>query len=443
MPNHRFFLVILLLILPTQLGLHTWPDWAMVLGRRIDYLSPTLYVTDLFVLLTIGTWFLGTIVKTRNKKLNTKNNYKRIVLFIFLTTFIFLNIMNAASREVAFYKWIKVIEYTLLGWYIVKTKPSFTSIVFPLTVSLFYSSIIAIIQFYLQHSIGGLFWFLGERTFTMNTPGIALMESCSWKDIGSCGLILRPYATFPHPNVLGGFLAVTLPLLFHQIIEPMSSTTGKRNGAMYYWFTIVSFVLGGVALILTFSRSAWIVAILATLWVWVRTSKEKKHNCLSNVIPGFPLHFLLALGIAAISIYIVQSFQTREESVVVRTQLNNTSVALWKQSPIIGVGLGNFLVMLPEVLPTRSIYFLQPVHNIYLLILVETGAVGFLLFLLILWLVFRKYVTRDSRNQTQGYIRIPYHMSLAALLLLGLVDHYPLALQQGQLLLTLLIALSW
>jgi hypothetical protein len=41
----------LLLLLPTQLGLHFWPQWASVFGMRVDYLSPTIYLTDIIIFL--------------------------------------------------------------------------------------------------------------------------------------------------------------------------------------------------------------------------------------------------------------------------------------------------------------------------------------------------------------------------------------------------------
>ena len=50
-------------------------------------------------------------------------------------------------------------------------------------------------EFIKQASLNGLFWWLGERTFTSSTPGIA-------KAVIDGRLLMRPYATFPHPNVL-------------------------------------------------------------------------------------------------------------------------------------------------------------------------------------------------------------------------------------------------
>ena len=65
--------------------------------------------------------------------------------------------------------------------------------------------------------------------------------------------------------------------------------------------------------------------------------------------------------------------------------------------------------------------FLQPVHNIYLLLLSEAGVIGLFMFLWILW-------------------RAKKHWVILIVFFLGLVDHYFLTLQQGQLLLVILLS---
>jgi len=160
---HQIFFSLLLILLPTQLGLHFWPEWALVLGRRVDYLSPTLYLTDILIFLTIIFWWI-------TSKPRITHNAKVIVPFILFAA---INIIFADSPIVALYKWAKVLEFGLLGVYIVKTKQTIRSVIIPLTIGVLYSSVIAITQFVLQRSVGGPLWLLGERTFSNQTPGIA------------------------------------------------------------------------------------------------------------------------------------------------------------------------------------------------------------------------------------------------------------------------------
>ncbi len=439
---HQRFFWLFLALLPTQLGLHFWPEWAGVLGRRVDYLAPTLFLTDLLVFLTIGFWLVAVlsqwaqgnpksqipmtkqIPRFKIPKFQTKYLWLVVAL-----VFVGINIFIAPNRYVAMYKWFKIGEFGLLGWYIVRTKPKLSFIITPLAVGVLYSSILAITQFFLQHSVGGLLWWLGERTFGVDTPGVARI-ALNWSPASPAGglgfghwdfgLKLRPYATFPHPNVLGGFLAAVLPLLLMSLLRPMGPMSQMKK-RMY----VIALVAGVIALLLTFSRSAIIVGAVA-IAIAIARMRNYELRIRRNA------RYIFFIVFSMIIIFLASYFMlhnSSEESVVVRGQLNTAAIKLWQSSPLFGVGLGNFLVRLPEALPVRTIYFLQPVHNIYLLVLSEIGIVG--VGLIVLWIA----------SQSQKW-RVSLHFSLFTLLLLGLVDHYPLTLQQGQLLLTVLVGMS-
>ncbi|MEK7497805.1 MAG: hypothetical protein AAB656_02715, partial [Patescibacteria group bacterium] len=44
-----FLFGLLVILLPTQIALHIWPDWALVQGIRVDYLAPAIYLTDIII----------------------------------------------------------------------------------------------------------------------------------------------------------------------------------------------------------------------------------------------------------------------------------------------------------------------------------------------------------------------------------------------------------
>jgi len=392
---HQFFFSLLILFLPTQLGYHVWPQWAMVLGRRVDYLSPTLFFTDILVAFTLCFWALSQ-KRLRLPKIHRSHWFALVVFAIVVG----INIFFAQSKPVAIYHWIKYIEFTLLGLYIVKTKFPSPTLFFLLSIGILYSAVIAIVQFFFQHSIGGPMWFLGERSFTVDTPGIAriALGGKEW---------IRSYGTFPHPNVLGGFLATVLPVVIYH-------WSGRKK--IFFWATII---LGIAGIVTAFSRSAWIIFALGVLWVW----QKKKQTFW---IP-------LIAGISMILLFFFIPLSPVDESVVVRHQLNDAAIQMFQSSPLYGVGLGNFLVTLPDHLPSRTIYFLQPVHNIYLLLLSEIGIIGITFLAGILHFLFKKKIFVIHLS--------PVSYPIIAFFLLGLIDHYPLTLQQGRLLFTLFIAM--
>lgn len=406
MQLHRKIFFLILVLIPTQLGLHLWPAWTTVLGRRIDYLSPTIYLTDILIILVLGLYFLGS-QKVRFPKL--KINLTRLIRILLILGLIILNIVLAKSPQAAIYQWLKTIEYFGLGLYIVKTKPNLKLISFGLSIGIIYSVAIALMQFYLQHAVGGIFWFLGERSFSAETAGIAKI------DLGPAwGLKLRPYATFPHPNVLAGFLAISLLFVWDQILK-----IRRHDRTFYYYLFVIS--LGYLGLILTFSRSAIILGLLTGI-IFITTRLQKKFRVYAFLI------FILISGLLLTFI----KFNPIEESIVVRGDLNMVAFRLWQLSPVIGIGAGNFLIRLPEMLPSRQIYFLQPVHNIYLLWLVQTGLIGLIIFALYIFQIIRKI---RSVNPVVVF-------SLVTILLIGLFDHYFLTLQQGQIILTLILSLA-
>jgi hypothetical protein len=98
---------------------------------------------------------------------------------------------------------------------------------------------------------------------------------------------------------------------------------------------------------------------------------------------------------------------------------------------LFGVGWGNFLTALPLYLSERTIYFLQPVHNIYLLAVAQLGVFGSL-FIGLGIMYYGKLMKRTLSI---------YSVSLVLVLLLGIVDHYFLTLQSGQLLFATIIGL--
>lgn len=421
---HLLIFHFIILLIPVQLGYHFWPDWSHVLGRRLDYLSPTIYMTDILLFALLLVWFIELIPKILNREFITQNIKKNGIYILVCCSIIVVNISTSLSPSLALYVWLKFLEYGLFSVYIVKTKKVFSTFKFSLCIAVLYSSFLAILQFYFQHSIGGLLWFLGERSFSANTPGIAQIPI--FLDFGilklDFGLVLRAYGTFSHPNVLGGFLAVTLPLLYGitaSVENPglLQDSTLQKMTWIVFRLTLIAGVL---ALILTFSRSAWIVGIVGMIIAFIQKTD------VSRSLKSGVRKYTLAALVIGILFSIIVIHNSNEETVVIREQLNAAAIRIWTSHIWTGVGLGNFLVALPSVLPAKFIYFLQPVHNIYLLLLSELGIFGFGCMIICIWNV-RKNI----------------HLSwpIIALFLLGAVDHYPLTLQQGQLLLAVSVGL--
>jgi hypothetical protein len=456
------------------LGFHFWPEWSYVLGRRIDFLSPTLFVSDILLAGTVLFWLAeyllnnksikGLVLSIRGLVVGIKGiKFSFTLLYLILfPLFIYLNTTHAVSRPVAFYSWVKFFEYALLFYYIVKTKPSMRLLSIGVTIGMLYSSGIAIGQFLLQHSLGGIFWFLGERTFTVDTPGIARFPLCL-PSIFGCIEFLRSYATFPHPNVLGGYLAVGIPIILQNQKSKIKNQIDRyQKEKIDVWLEGVrnaAIILGLIAVAVTFSRSAALVVVLYGLFRVIQLFIFDKVKLLNtelgilNTVFGIRYSvfkkatILFVILLFFVGLYVLKNMSLLDESVVVRQDLMVSSLKLFQSAPLLGIGLGNFIVRLPDVLTAHAVYFLQPVHNIYLLLLSEIGIAGvFLLLLFGFYLLNQRKLKikyQISNIQIKNiHIFFTLHYPLFVILVLGLVDHYWLTLQQGQLLLVMILGFS-
>lgn len=328
---------LLIFLLPTQLAYHFWPEWAFIFGVRVDYLAPAVYLTDLLIV------FLVAISRTK---------IKTVYLFT-ICLFALFNVIYSISPWVSFWKWLKILELIYFAKYIFDSKKllktKFFTKVFSL--SLILISIIGIAQFLMGKTVG--FTFLGERTFNVSTPGIALQGIFDRE-------YLRAYSIFSHPNSFAGYLFVSV-IMFFSVLRKLKS----------FWPVIL---FSFVAFLLTFSLSAFLGTGI-----------------------GLPLAFI--------------EFDFNTSEIGERLELINVAKEIISKNFLMGTGLGTF------VLTNR---LMQPVHNIFLLILSEIGIAGFFALCTLYYVLFKRH----------KYI-------FFFLLITGLLDHYWLTLQQNLLLLAL------
>lgn len=431
MENISYYLLIL--FLPTQLGKHFWPDFSYVHGLRIDYLSPTVYLTDVIVGLLLTVWFIGKLgektarsskVKSQKSKLQFRiKNHKHLLLWLLASGYL-LSVILFSNRIIGgLYSLFKFLEISFVGYYTAKfisDKLRFKKIIILLCASSIFESLLAVFQFLNHGSLGGLFYYLGERTFNSTTPGIANATL-------NGELVLRPYGTLPHPNVLAGFLVVVMILALFMSAENKSRKVLSSKYKVLRGFTLV---IGSIGLFLTMSRVAILIWVLICAYYLVVVLKKRMVTYVGALI--LIVFMLSPLGARFLST------NTREEAIVQREELNTAAVKMIKASPLLGVGIGNFIPTLAEQQKALTVgTYLQPVHNIFLLVAAETGLIGLLLFVCFLWKTFQRIKMQEVR------IKEMFYVLFFIIFITGLFDHYWLTLQQGQLLFSIFIGLCW
>jgi O-antigen ligase len=248
-------------------------------------------------------------------------------------------------------------------------------------------------------SLLGIGQFLSQSTFASTWLGMSGHEV--WQAGTSVlkndtGRWLRAYGTFPHPNMLGGYLGAVLVLGIGQTFLGLSE---KKERV----FLLIGGVIILLGLLITFSRLAWFGTVLGLLTLvvlcfwYVFTKRSAPY---AGDIPRahtFFLGMMGALGIAAIVFVgvlhetVFPRFDgeiiTHEGSASERMQSFRDARELMSQENIwFGVGGGNFTTAVKASNPERPIWSIQPAHNVPVLIFVELGIVGGILFF---WLLLK------------------------------------------------------
>ena len=397
----KYLFLVLILFLPSQLGKHWWPEWSLVDGVRVDYLSPTVYVTDVILILLIAT-----VIINQKSDIRYQISKRRCVSILFMISYILFIIWRSPRQWPAAYWVARYLEIPLAAWAIARFQVSDFrfKICKALAIAVLFSVGLGIIQMILGRTTGW-FWWLGERSFTAAAPGVATLTVFGKE-------VMRPYATFGHPNALGGFLAAAIMIL----IRPKDE--GRRTRAIRVRWKTIAVCVGVLGMILTGSRGAIAALVIAAL---LKIQNSEFRIKILLILGG--------LGILGVLGNLGDTVKFANESLVDRMALTLAAARMWRDNWVIGVGPGQFLVKLPEYLP-GGFYKIQPVHNIFLLILAEFGAGGGLISLIgLIWLI------RRIKS-------IPKWLPvLAVILITGMVDHYWLTAQQNRLLLGVMLGL--
>lgn len=407
----NFLLPLLVFLSPSQFGYHFWPDNSLIFGIRIDYLSPTIFVSDLIIFLILIGVVIQLIFGGRRKQLSQLKKTISWKRSLPLACLLLINIFFSISFVNSIFFILKLLELLFLGIYLTffNTLEEKKWFYYPLALSVICFGLIGFGQFCKGGTIGGLFYYLGERSFSRSSSGVSLVNLFGQD-------YLRAYSTFSHPNSFAGFFGLTAIIFL--ITKQLSSRVKTRVVVATLFF-----------LVFTFSRLAS-GALILVLVLYSLLNKNK--NLLIKVTKGLLVSAFIVSLLSLLVLKNINSLDTFSQSVGYRLFSVQVSGEIFKKYSWVGVGLNNFIPAMVDVSKGNSnVWFLQPVHNIYLLLLSETGLVGFLVGYFLLSQLINELV-KSSKTE--------YLFPLMFILLTDLLDHYWLTLNQNRLLLTFFLA---
>ncbi len=439
-----FLFLLIVFFISSQVGYHFWPQFSYVNGVRVDYLSPILYLLDILIVGWIGVslWMhhphpspLPLREREIDKATGSSITFRRgrVILIALLILDLVWNVFAARSVGAHLFGLVKLVEFGLFGILVAwKFRQDWISgLVRALSLSAILSSVLAIWQFLAKGSIGALWYFLGERTFSTSTIGISTVNLDQQ--------ILRPYAAFAHPNLLAFFLFISVVFCSNRL---------KFESAFWKYILILSTFLSVIGIVLSFSRIS-ILLVVCFFFYEIYSKLKAKYRYFGLGFFQILIPFLAVFAYANYSTFLLRGIDLRQELLI-------QAFEIFKKSPYFGIGLNNFFVWQEPLIKTISPINLQPPHNIFLVALLSLGLFGFFIFPVLLISAFKSLLGKiRTTNNLPAMLRIArrageqqsFYMSvllvLVGIIIVGMFDHFFLTLEQGQVMLALILGLAF
>lgn len=414
---HEILFYVFVFLIPIQTRILYAPEKAYLDWYFSYHLGFFLYLSDIVFIALIVSWFL-----IEKPGLNLEKKVNRLFLAFFVL--ILVTLFHVKRIDIGVYQSIKWLELILLVFYVKHTfvkQYMFHVTLWILFISGILQGILAITQFHVQHGLS--LSFLGEYIAPIGTAGLSTICVMGSK-------IIRSYGTFPHPNVLGGFLILSLISGYYLV-----SHTSK-----YIKFLVgLGIIIIISSIFLTFSRAAWFagsIVSLIFLGYYLHFYLKKRYSKLNLVI------ILTAIVVSCGTIYFAYSAMlvSRATENINTTAINSRSfynkngLEIFSKAPLLGVGVGNYVVAADDSFDLESWQY-QPPHNIFIFLAAELGILGVALFIIILVEILKK------AWELKNFLTFTIFTAMIIFIILSNFDHYFVTIQQGRLMFFLTVGL--
>lgn len=409
------------------------------IGKFLFALSPLpeffyhqvfIYLSDILIVAFLLFWKVR-ILKDGQERQKLYDAIKKDLPLILFFIFSGISIFIADNEYLSFFHFIKLFEFIAFYFYI---RQNFEHInikkfAYILIFSAIFQVIIADAQFHFQESIG--LKYFGESPLSPTVDGVAKINESGFK-------LIRPYGTFPHPNIFAAFLILALFMTYFALFSNgakmgQNKTVTIINKAKYIlpYFALFALIFG---LILTFSRSAIcsFVVMSALFFVTIALKKElaiEKWNILKVAIISVFIFVILGAVFNKEIFFRSQSI-LNDSSLSQRIFYNDIAKNEIISSPIFGVGIGNFITEFYSQNSDLMNWQYQPAHNLFVLVSAEIGLIAVLLLIVFIIKSVVDFLNKSEKNIFQWSILF----AVLAFLILANTDHYFWTIQQGQIL---------
>lgn len=417
-----FFLKLFLLTFPLQIQTLLYKT-DLFNGQFNFFAAYFLGISEVFLLSALFFWSLAKFFgKSESSFSGLAPTSVDLIFFGGLVAMVIWNLLSvfwAADKTIALLYGFRWLELLGVLWILSSGLMQRDTILKYLFLGASFQVVIAVGQYLKQADLG--LQFLGEPHLGADYLNIAKINLAGEK-------ILRGYGTFAHANLLGGYLFVCLGLLIQ----------GFRKENVYAKLPFLMIFL--IGLIISFSRTAWLAAAVFALMIFlVGALKVNWKQILLAVV--LLLFILVVFGLDQVILARIVDFsgQAWQERLLFG---DIASQMIWA-NPWLGIGAGNFVSTMDLFYSSAlSPWLYQPAHNVFMMIVGETGFIGLMFWLVILYgavrMVFESFRRLINNQRYSGRI---YFALLMGVLVLGLLDHYLYTIWAGQVLIFLLLSL--
>lgn len=355
--------------------------------REIAISGLTVGAAEALVGLVLAAW-LAKMVAAREIKLTYPPLF--LPLLIFLGA-ILISVTGALSLRYSFkeiLKWLEVLGIYLFVANIIKGEQAKVVILVMLLAGI-------------SQALLGFYQFFGR----VGPPAFVILSR-----------FVRAYGTFEQPNPYGGYLGLVLPLAWGLLLG--IDKRGNWRADISYWIAVLGLATMGTALIMSWSRGAWLgfaaAFILMNLAYSRRTAIVFASLCVVvasllvlGSIQAMPQTIIRRFTdfLPYLRVFDVRGIKVSPANYAVLERMAHWQAAwgMFNDRPWLGVGIGNYEPVYPAYALQGWPLALGHAHNYYLNIAAEAGLIGLAAYLALWGAAF--WQARKAVRATRGYWR--------------------------------------
>lgn len=192
----------------------------------------------------------------------------------------------------------------------------------------------------------------------------------------------RVFSTFIYPNTLAGYLLLCIPFVIGML---------QKSGRGFSKFILILIIMCMLyALALTFYKGGIVFVGVVSVFIFTFLFIKNK-----RILLAISILTILLLLLILFSGYTASFFNEIRDTLIRRWRLWIAGVEMIKNSPIFGVGLGNFNVLYPayKIDIAEEVYY---AHNLYLQLFAEQGIIGIISFILLLAFIINRLFKKST-----------------------------------------------